>query len=354
MDLFQHSVEIILGGQDPSGSYVACPNFPVYRYSWFRDGAFIAYGMDLAGQPESAARFHAWAARAILARRELVTGAVQHARLGLPLGPGDILHTRYTLDGRDGTREEWPNFQLDGFGTWIWAVCQHAVLTGQPLPADWLEAAGLAADYLASLWQRPCYDCWEEFPEQVHTYTLGSIYGGLQALGSLTGGEHKKTAQAIREFTLARAVSAGRFVKALGRMDVDGSLIGLSIPYGLVGPDDRRMKATIAEIERTLRQGGGVRRYATDTYYGGGEWVQLTAWLGWYYAACGQADRAAALLEWVEAHADRGGALPEQVPDHLIDPPYYDIWRQRWGEIATPLLWSHAKYLILRHALAAP
>ena len=29
------------------------------------------------------------------------------------------------------------------------------------------------------------------------------------------------------------------------------------------------------------------------------------------------------------------------------EPAYYDIWRERWGEIATPLLWSHAKYLIL-------
>jgi len=26
-----------------------------------------------------------------------------------------------------------------------------------------------------------------------------------------------------------------------------------------------------------------MHRYADDTYYGGGEWVLLATWLGWYY-----------------------------------------------------------------------
>jgi hypothetical protein len=28
-----------------------------------------------------------------------------------------------------------------------------------------------------------------------------------------------------------------------------------------------------------------VRRYLGDSYYGGGNWILLTAWLGWYRAA---------------------------------------------------------------------
>lgn len=354
MDLFQRSLEIIKAGQDASGAFIACPNFPVYHYSWFRDGSFIAYSMDRSGHLESAARFHAWAARAILKRREVVTSAIRHARSGLPLGSGDILHTRYTLDGGDATKEEWPNFQLDGFGTWLWALSEHVRTSGHPMPAEWGEAANLAADYLATLWERPCYDCWEEFPQSVHTYTLGAIYGGLTALDLLTGNDHRSATQTIRAFLFENAVTDGHFVKSFGRTDVDGSLIGLSVPYGLVPPDDPRMLATIHEIEKTLRAGGGgVHRYAADTYYGGGEWVLLTAWLGWYYAELGVMQKADALRAWVEAQANPQGWLPEQVPGHLIDPSYFPTWQERWGEIATPLLWSHAKYLILECALAS-
>ncbi|MFO7662332.1 MAG: glycoside hydrolase, partial [Chloroflexota bacterium] len=62
MTLWDRSIDIILENQSSSGAYLASPNFPTYHYSWFRDGAFIAYAMDIAGHHESAARFHEWAA----------------------------------------------------------------------------------------------------------------------------------------------------------------------------------------------------------------------------------------------------------------------------------------------------
>ena len=112
------------------------------------------------------------------------------------------------------------------------------------------------------------------------------------------------------------------------------------------------MKATIAEIESTLRSGSGVRRYSADTYYGGGEWILLTAWLGWYYTEVGEWEKAAQILNWVETQAGPGGNLPEQVKSIQADEGYYRHWNERWGEIANPLLWSHAKYIILSNALA--
>jgi GH15 family glucan-1,4-alpha-glucosidase len=353
MDLYARSIEIILANQAPSGAYVASPNFPSYRYCWFRDGAFIAYAMDIAGHADSASRFHAWAASTIHARADVVARAVAAAGQGNPPSAHDILHTRYTLDGRDGRSEEWPNFQLDGFGTWLWSLEEHARLTGNMLPEDWLSAAGLVAEYLASLWHFPCFDCWEEFPDQVHTYTLASIYAGLRAHRSLSGVSHTAVLNEIRQRIDNSAIWDGHFAKALGRADVDASLLSLSTPYRLVAPESPVMLATVAAIERDLRRGGGVHRYPGDTYYGGGEWVLLTAWLGWYYAEAGQREKAAALLDWVEAQADEDGNLPEQTPATLNAPGYYQPWRQRWGEIARPLLWSHAKYLILKTALEA-
>jgi GH15 family glucan-1,4-alpha-glucosidase len=349
-DLYQRSIEIILANQHPSGAYVACPNFPTYRYCWFRDGSFVAYAMDLAGEHASATRFHAWAARAVNQRAGVIQRGLDKAARGLPLDENDVLHTRLTLEGEDGTQEEWANFQLDGFGTWLWALEQHQRLCGDPLPPEWLTAAGLTADYLAALWQRPCFDCWEEHPAQVHPHTLAAIYGGLKAFEKLAAGvapDHfRPTLAAIRAYIDQRFVLDGHFVKFSGAPAVDASLLGLALPYALVALDDPRMLATAAEIERSLLD-GGVHRYPTDTYYGGGAWILLTAWLGWYYAACGRLAEAEAVLKWIEAQADLQGNLPEQVPQALNDPTYYPQWVARWGPIATPLLWSHAKYIIL-------
>ncbi len=424
-DLYQRSIEIILANQSPSGAYVASPNFPTYRYCWFRDGSLTAYAMDLAGQHESAARFHAWAARAVNRRAEIVRRAVAKASSGLSLDAptgvlrdpaevlrdpagvlrdpagvlreADVLHTRLTLEGEDGAQVGWGNFQLDGFGTWLWALEQHGRLSGEPLPQEWLEAAGRVVEYLSALWRYPCYDCWEEFSDKVHPYTLSAIYGGLRAYQNLTAtpqgrfAEDAKDAKVslstlnssapsaisavnsvlaeIKAYIEERYVCGGHFVKFEGRPEVDASLLGLAVPYGVVAPDDPRLLATVTEIERTLRVDGahacGVRRYTADTYYGGGEWILLAAWLGWYYAAAAGtpstsrasapgapgafAEKIAAILAWIESQAGPDGSLPEQVPSHLNDPAYYPHWVAKWGPIANPLLWSHAESIILKN-----
>ena len=349
-DLYQRSIENILENQSPSGAYPACPNFPTYRYSWYRDGAFIAYAMNLVGEHHSAEKFHDWAATNVIKRADVVERAVGRVDLGKSLKPEDILHTRYSLSGDDAD-EDWPNFQLDGFGTWLWALGEHQRLAQTAVNEEWLNAADLVADYLAALWKRPCFDCWEEFPKQIHPHSLAAIYAGLQAHIQLSGTDHQRALEDIRQFLLDRAVLNGHFVKFIGSNVVDASLLGLAVPYNVFLPTDPLMKATVVEIETKLRRGGGVHRYAEDTYYGGGEWVLLTAWLGWYYAKDGEMSKARMLKQWVEMQADQHGDLAEQIPATLNDDSFYQPWVQRWGEIAKPLLWSHAKYLNLSEAI---
>jgi GH15 family glucan-1,4-alpha-glucosidase len=140
-------------------------------------------------------------------------------------------------------------------------------------------------------------------------------------------------------------------VKYIGSNFVDGSLLGLAVPYNVILPNDPLMKATVQKIEITLQHGGGVHRYPKDTFYGGGEWILLTTWLGWYYALSGEKNKAVRVKQWVEAQADQINELPEQVPSTLIDASYYEPWKKRWGEIAKPLLWSHAMYIVLYEEL---
>ncbi len=357
-DLYQRSIEIILQHQSPNGAFIASPNFPTYHFCWFRDASFVAYSMNLAGQHESSRRFHDWAASQVNAREQLILTSIQKVRAGETLLQSEFLHTRYRLDGQPDETGEWPNFQLDGFGTWLWALREHCRLSSQILPPKWRKAADLVAEYLCELWPLPCYDCWEEFPDKVHPHTLAAIYAGLKAHTELSGIDHQTVLDAIKKQLLQNASETGHFVKFSSSPDVDASLLGLSVPYAVFAPDDPLMLSTISQIEQTILRDGGLHRYTADTYYGGGAWILLSAWLGWYYKQLAQlnpalaesaAKKAEELEIWIKqqaGHAEKDGWLPEQVPQQVNNPAYYPEWVARWGQIADPLLWSHANYII--------
>jgi len=347
--LYEKSIKIILKNQAPIGAYVASPNFASYQYCWIRDGSYIAYAMDLAEHHTSADSFHHWVTGVVLDRKDLIESSSRKNPSEL-VAAGDYLHTRFMMDGREA-QEDWPNFQLDGYGTWLWALAQHLSISGNPPEQSCLNAARLVAQYLAAFWKTPCYDLWEEHPHNVHPYTLASIYGGLNGISSLIHCDFNRELGSIRQFILDRYCTDHIIRKFTHDDLVDASLVGLAVPYHLFSPVDPIIQNTIAEIERQLICGGGVHRYREDSYYGGGEWLLLSAWLGWYYCEVGETGKARRMLEWIERQADENQNLPEQVPQSLNYPEMYPPWEKRWGKIANPLLWSHAKYIILSQLL---
>jgi GH15 family glucan-1,4-alpha-glucosidase len=355
--LARRSAEIILANQGPGGGYLASPNFPVYRYSWLRDGSFIADAMSRAGYVASAERFFGWCARVIEARGPRIEALVERQRAGDPIDADEFLPTRYTLEGEE-SHEDWTDFQLDGYGTWLWALDAHRRRHGGPIE-PFLPGAARSARYVAAFWGHASYDWWEEHPERRHTSTLASLYGGLQAAAAWEGlpydlrDQCAEAAGRIRTEVLQDAGRAGHLAKWLGGDAVDASLVAAATPFGLIAPDDPLMVATLRRVETELVTERGVHRYADDTYYGGGEWLLLAGLLGWHYAVMGRTDQAWAELAWIAAQATSEDELPEQVSTHLIAPERWEEWRQRWGPIATPLLWSHAMFLTLALLLGA-
>lgn len=359
--LREHSIEVILAGQTPEGAYLAAPTFPTYRYSWFRDGAFIADAMDSVGLHASAGAFHAWVLE-VLSRQ---LPEVERA------GPQAVLHTRYLPQGTPGS-EDWPNFQLDGFGTWLWSYARHLRFVGGA-PADrGLAVVERLAQYLLQRWSRNNYDCWEEHSDRAHPSTLGALYAGFEAAAEILADRlYLGAAAAVRSFILEHGTCDGscevggdgrHFRKhiadaSLGgteSCEVDANLIWLSIPYGVIEPDDPLALATMAKIRRDLQDhDGGLHRYAADTYYGGGSWLLLSCDLARVHLALGQREEADLLIAWVESQATPEGDLPEQVATHANDPSYIGEWEDRWGPSAVPLLWSHAAYLRVLATLEA-
>ncbi len=349
--LARRSREIILANQASSGAYVASPSFPVYRYCWLRDGAFIADAMSRAGEVTSAEAFFGWCAKVLTARRGRVESLLERSRTGEEIPVADFLHARYTLDGAEAEAEWW-NFQLDGYGAWLWALDAHVKRHDRPID-PFLEGAVLSARYIAAFWDQPSYDWWEEHADHRHVSTLASIYAGLRATqgwpgtASATMDASAATARAIEAAVRADASRLGHLAKWFGGAAVDASLVAVSTPFDLLASDDPLMGATIERIEAGLVHDGGVHRYPSDTYYGGGEWLLLAALLGWHRLRTGDAPGALRQLEWVAAQATPSGGLPEQVDTHMLAPEAEQAWLDRWGPIATPLLWSHAMYLTL-------
>jgi GH15 family glucan-1,4-alpha-glucosidase len=214
------------------------------------------------------------------------------------------------------------------------------------------------ARYLADVWELPCADAWEEHGDRVHASTLAAIRAGIEAATTLEPGLAQEPAVIrLRSMIEERmSVRDGAFTKWQGSDEVDASLLWMAAPYESLLTTEPRFAATLERIERELVDvDGGVHRFASDTFYGGGAWPVLTSAYGRVLLRRdeeGDLERALQALRWIEAQADERGRLPEQVADQAFAPDRIDEWRHLWGESARPLLWSHAAYLALRAELA--
>ncbi len=346
--LVRRSIEVVRANQAPTGAYLAAPRPDVYRHSWLRDDAFIADAMSRAGAADSAEAFFRWCAGVVDARRGRILDLVGRQAAGEEVGKDEHLHCRYTVDGREVT-SEWSNFQLDGYGAWLWALDEHARRHGASRAA-YAGAAELTVRYVAAFWAEPCFDWWEERWGR-HVATLAACYAGLRAAGGwdeLPSDVRDVAAGGADGIFWAarRALVNGRLGAELGDGRLDASLVAAATPFRLFEPGDPVMVATLAGLETSIAH-GGVHRYPGDAYYGGGEWLLLAALLGWWYAEVGRRDDAWGQLAWIAERASDGGELPEQTSEHRLVPEAYAEWEEHFGPPPAPLLWSHAMFVTL-------
>lgn len=341
--LVSRSVDVIRTHQSPSGAYPASPAFSAYRgYAWLRDGAFIAEGMSRTGSADEVTAFHAWCARVIAARAAQVDDLVRRAAHGEPVANAEMLPTRFTLDGGEGS-DEWWDHQLDGYGTWMWALAEHTARHGVAVPGA-ARAVRVAARYLSWFWDRPCYDWWEEHVDQRHVSTLAAIHAGLRAAlasGHLDATDERAAREAvdgIAALVASDGVAAGGHLRKwlatpgsslgagptatfhaesdprLGGDAVDASLLACVHPFGLYPVDHPVAVATVAEVERQLARDGGVHRFLADTFYGGGRWVLLAGFLGLNHAAAGRREEALRYLDWMGVRPPARASCPSRCP----------------------------------------
>ncbi len=349
-ECYRRSLLTVAQLQDRSGAFLAGPPIDArylhsggYAYCWPRDGAFIAHALDVAGEPGAARAFFQWA---------------------LAHQPEDgIWKQRYYADG--AIAPCWAMHQLDETGTVLWALDRHLRLSpdAELLEAG-LAAAGRAFEGISHLavesgWPPSTENLWED-QQGSHLYTLAALLAGAeawleraQALTRAGVVPLLRTAQArLREVLSGWPTDArtGALARALVRTDrpatplpdftPDASLLGLSVPFALLEPHDRRLAATVNAVVRALAgPQQRIRRYQHDGYRGGNPWPLCSLWLAWHYLRAGNPKAAVRLYRQVLLDRTEAGLLSEQVDART--------GRALW---VVPLPWAHAWFLLVTHA----
>ncbi len=347
-----------------------------YSYMWPRDGAFVAYALDLTGHQDLTRRFFRFCHKIFLEGLE--------PNLDIRREQRGFFYHKYTPGGAVGSSwHSWINpddetilpIQEDETALILWSLWHHYqqyrdIEFVRNMYDDMIMPA---ANFLCHYRDEdtglplPSYDLWEE-RLGIHTFTVAAVYGGLQAAANFAAVfgdqentvKYRETARQIQDAALKHLwCEEGFFYRQLDQDKKTGKLVGdktigsstfALFFFEVLSADDPKMVQNMACLRDRLwvkTSIGGMARYVNDYYHQishetnqvpGNPWIVCTMWLAqWYIAVAHQKEDLAPaleLLEWVSGVALPSGLLPEQIN------PYT-------GEAISvaPLTWSHAAYV---------
>lgn len=339
--LIETSRQVILDCALENGAIVAANCFKeyfpkeakYYTYVWPRDASFTCVAADILGIGNIQERFFDWCANR----------AADFRKTG-------VFFQNYFANGLKASG----NFQPDQTGSVLWAVwhhykndlkkpSKHGILIRK-------AANGMCKKWAGNHFRDVTNDLWEErfaFPdlEENFTYSLAACVKGLECANEMI--RNKKWIDAagqMRERLMDHY--AGHFLRSYGKLGdgrIDASMLGLVYPFEVFSPSDKKVVATVKELEKKLVIAGGIHRYEGDEYdgwvydsmhrnKGAGAWPILNFWLSIYYARLGYRERALQFYNWVLDRVEK--FIPEQ------------IFENRVQVSVKPLCWSHAMFVI--------
>jgi len=308
-----------------------------YLYIWPRDASYACIASDIAGISNVQENFFSWC----------LNNAEGFKTNGL-------FYEKYYPNGLKALNR----FQPDQTGIFLWAVWHHLNLNYiKRSESKYLGLLEIAANGICNVWEKDHFtintnDLWEErlcFPDlfENFSYSLASCIKGLRCANELLPDE--KWLKVAREMKIRLDEHyIDFFVRSFGKIPdrrIDASMIGLVYPFEVYEANDTRIIASINEIENKLSVNGGIHRYEHDDYdgwmvegehrkKGAGAWPVLNFWLSVYYKRKGDLNKANQYYYWVLDRLKDNKYIPEQIFENDIQVS------------VTPLLWSHAMFII--------
>jgi GH15 family glucan-1,4-alpha-glucosidase len=322
----------------PTGGIVAAPTTSLpemlggsrnwdYRFCWLRDATFTLLALMNAGYYDDAENRRRWLARAI-------AGAPQQLQIMYGIG-GERRLTEWIagwLEGYEGARPvrignaAHEQIQLDVYGEVMDALF-HARLGGLAADeASWNIQLKLL-EHLETIWTEPDEGIWEVRggPRQfVHSKVMAWVAFDrackMVEQFDMKGPYDRWAAlrDVIHREVCAKGFDSdiGAFTQSYGSKHLDAS--ALLIPLiGFLPPDDPRVLATVAAIERHLTFDGLVLRY--DTRFsddglppGEGVFLPCSFWLAHVYMLQGRDEDARQLFRRLVGLCNDLGLLSEE------------------------------------------
>jgi GH15 family glucan-1,4-alpha-glucosidase len=308
-----------------------------YRFCWIRDAYFVVNALNRLGATRIMERYLSFT-------------------LNIIAGVSDRrLKPMYSITGGAVPSETKAEF-LDGYmgmgpvriGNQAYEQVQHDVYGSAILAAPHiffderldqrgdadlfsrLEELGASAE---ALFDKPDAGIWElRGVQRVHTFSSVMCWAGCDRLARIA--DHiglderarywRATATSMREEILRRSWNEelNTFTGTMDGDTLDASLLRLN-DVGFIAPDDPRFLGTVAAIERTLRRGNFIFRYAEEDDFGvpSNAFLICTFWYINALAATGRYSEARELFENILASRNAHGLLAED-----IDPVSLDHW----------------------------
>jgi GH15 family glucan-1,4-alpha-glucosidase len=322
----------------PTGGIIAAPTTSLpeqlggvrnwdYRFCWIRDATLTLYALLTSGYPEEAIAWREWLVRAAAGRpAELQTiygiaGERRLTELELPWLPG-YEDSRPVRIGNGAFQQ----LQIDVYGELMDAVHVGRRFRLEAHEESW-RVQKVLLGHLAQVWDDPDEGIWEVRGPRRH-FTHSKLMAWVAFDRAVKAVESFGLSGPVDEWRRLRAQihadictkafdpEKNSFVQYYGSKGVDAAL--LLIPQvGFLPPEDARVQATVAAVERELMVDGLVLRYRTDDNVDGlppgeGAFLACSFWLADCYEMCGRHDDAERLFEHLLSLRNDVGLLAEE------------------------------------------
>ena len=325
-----------------------------YRYCWLRDAYYVVQALNRLGAADMLENYLVYLRNLVdqANRGEMTVAAPANGQrdlpgMGAPSGKASHIQPVYGVGLEPALKERiaphLPGYRGIGpvrIGNQAHEHLQHDVY-GQiilstvqaffderllrPATADDFRALEPIGERAFELHDKPDASLWEfRGREATHTYSSVMCWAACDRLGNAAA---KLGLTARAEFWNGRAAQVratiesrawneteGRFAATFGGDELDASLLQL-VDVRFVSPDDPRMAATMAAVEKGLRRGPYMLRYAMPDDFGLPETAFnfCTFWLIEALHLSGRTDEARTLFEEMLGRRTAAGLLSEDI-----------------------------------------